>query len=162
MWLRAASSWAATVAGVSPQGKVSVVESVKITFDSAVIAFGDAQAMAPAKVTCGDPGIKGSGRWLDPKRWTYVFHAKLGPGVHCAVDIDPAFRTLAGQPITGSTHFEFNTGGPHVRRIRPSSSSRIEDEQLFVVRFNGDVAPAALVGGAVERRAGKVGWSKGS
>src|SRR3546814_4650567 len=77
MWLMAASSWAATVAGVSPQGKVSVVESVKITFDSAVIAFGDAQAMAPAKVTCGDPGIKGSGRWLDPKRWTYVFHAKL-------------------------------------------------------------------------------------
>jgi uncharacterized protein YfaS (alpha-2-macroglobulin family) len=143
------TSWAAQVAQVSPTGTVSVVSSVKITFDTDAIAFGDSQAAAPAKVTCDSPAVEGSGRWVDTKRWTYVFHDRLGPGVHCTVDIDAAFRTLDKQPITGKTRFTFNTGGPHVRDVRPYGYSRIAEDQMFVLAFNGDVAPATLAAHSV-------------
>src|SRR3546814_7484060 len=63
-------AWAAKVVQFTPQGIVSKIESVKLAFDSAVIAFGDGQAASPLDVVCNDPALKGRGRWLDAKRWT--------------------------------------------------------------------------------------------
>ncbi|HEU0230477.1 MAG TPA: MG2 domain-containing protein, partial [Burkholderiaceae bacterium] len=146
LWLvGVAPSWAARVAQVSPQGRVSVAESVKITFDSPVIHFGDGQAHAPATVKCDDPALKGSGRWLDAERWTYVFQSRPGPGVTCHVEIDPAFRALDGKPVEGATHFQFDTGAPTIRTVRPYGSSQIDEEQMFVLEFTGAVNKDSLL-----------------
>ena len=102
---------AAQITQFSPQGRVSVVESVKATFDVPVVAVGDDQAAAPLRVECDDAGVKGQGRWVDARRWTYVFIQAPGPGVRCEAKVDKAFRTLAGETLRGIAN---RTGVPLV------------------------------------------------
>lgn len=137
-------AWAAKVAQFSPQGKVAKIESVKLAFDTDVIAFGDGQAPAPMDIDCGDPQLKGQGRWLDSKRWTYVFASPPGPGISCTAKIKADFRTLANDALTGKTSFSFQTGGPVVQETRPYGST-IDEDQVFVLRFNGDVDADTLL-----------------
>ncbi|WP_353152096.1 MG2 domain-containing protein [Pollutimonas bauzanensis] len=137
-------AWAAKVAQFSPQGTVAKIESVKLAFDTNVIAFGDGQAPAPMDVECDDPQLQGHGRWLDAKRWTYVFESQPGPGVSCTAKIRPDFRTLANEALTGKTSFAFQTGGPIVQETRPYGST-IDEDQVFVLRFNGDVDANTLL-----------------
>ena len=134
---------AAQIAQFSPQGTVSVVESVKVTFDAPVIAFGDGQAPPPVRVACDDDSVQGQGRWTDARRWTYDFSGMLGPGIHCQAKVDPAFHALDGAALRGKTAFSFSTGGPHVVDSRPYGAA-IDEEQVFVLRFNGKVAPDTL------------------
>jgi len=135
---------AAQITQFSPQGRVSVVESVKATFDVPVVAVGDDQAAAPLRVECDDAGVKGQGRWVDARRWTYVFIQAPGPGVRCEAKVDKAFRTLAGETLRGKTRFSFSTGGPHIVDTRPYGPE-VDEEQIFVLHFNGKVDPATLL-----------------
>src|SRR5690606_29386398 len=91
-----------------------------------------------------DPQLKGDGRWLDDKRWTYVFAGLPGPGTTCHVDVDPSFQTLDGEPLSGKTRFTFQTGGPIVGSSRPWGPSIAED-QVFVLQFNGEVDPESVL-----------------
>ncbi|MGB6103688.1 MAG: MG2 domain-containing protein [Pusillimonas sp.] len=136
--------WAAQITQFSPEGTVAKVESVKLSFDQAVTAFGDGQAPPPVQVQCDDPELKGSGRWLDDKRWTYVFAGTPGPGITCRIELDPSFQTLNNEPVSGKTSFVFQTGGPIVSSTRPYGSTIAED-QVFVLRFNGEVDPETLL-----------------
>ncbi|OWT53417.1 alpha-2-macroglobulin family protein [Candidimonas nitroreducens] len=142
LWL-ASGAWAAQVAQFSPQGAVARVESVKVTFDVPVVAFGSAQAPAPFDVQCDDASITGSGRWLDGRRWTYVFTHQPGPGVQCKAQLRPGFHALDGKPLSGPTEFSFATGGPVVLSVQPDGSV-IDEDQAFVLRFNGAVKPESL------------------
>ena len=97
------TAWSAQITQLSPQGKVARVESIKLSFDKSVIAFGEGQAPAPVLVQCDDPELKGNGRWLDDRRWTYVFTQNPGPGVSCDIQLDPSFQALDnGAPVDSS------------------------------------------------------------
>lgn len=137
-------AWAVKISQFTPQGTVSKVESIRLAFDTAVIAFGDGQAAPPVDVVCDDPAVKGQGRWLDAKRWTYVFNEVPGPGIHCKATLRPSFRSLANEAVTGKTSFAFQTGGPAITTSRPYDTTIAED-QVFVLRFNGDVDADSLV-----------------
>lgn len=139
-----APAWAAQIASFSPQGRVSVVESVRVAFDTAVVDFGDDQAAAPLEVVCDDIDVRGQGRWTDARHWTYVFTVNPGPGTTCSATVPPAFRTLAGETLRGKSHFEFQTGGPYIVDTRPYGST-IDEDQVFVLRFNGPVRPDTLL-----------------
>ncbi|WP_397473043.1 alpha-2-macroglobulin family protein [Pusillimonas sp.] len=141
--MTAASVHAAHIAQFSPQGTVATIESVKAVFNEPAIAFGDAAAPAPMRISCDDDSVQGDGRWTDARNWTFVFRTAPGPGVTCTATVDPAFRTLNGQGITGKTSFAFGTGGPHVIGRRPYGDSANED-QVFILRFNGAVDPGSL------------------
>ncbi|NYT57502.1 alpha-2-macroglobulin [Alcaligenaceae bacterium] len=138
------TAWATQISQFSPQGKVAQVESIKLSFDKSVIAFGEGQAPAPVQVQCDDAELKGNGRWLDDRRWTYVFTDNPGPGVTCQVKLDPAFQTLNNEPVSGKTSFSFQTGGPVVSSTRPYGPTIAED-QIFVLRFNGKVDASTLL-----------------
>src|SRR5690606_6328977 len=136
--------WAARIAQFSPQGTVAQIHELSLSFDADVIAFGEGQGPAPVKISCNDPGLKGNGRWLDARRWSYVFEQEPGPGVSCSAELNPSFHTIDNQPITGRTSFSFGTGGPIADVERPYGNVIAED-QVFVLSFNGDVDPASVL-----------------
>lgn len=143
------SSWAgaAQIVEFSPKGTVATVQSIKLALDSPAVSFGDAQSAAPVDVVCNDPAVTGQGRWLDERRWTYEFTVAPGPGVRCTVDARKEFRTLSNEPITGKTRFSFQTGGPRVVDSRPWDST-IDEDQVFVLRFNGPVDTDSVLAGS--------------
>lgn len=138
-------AWAAQVADFSPQGEVAKVQSIKLRFNAPVISFGNAQAPAPVDIVCNQPEAqKGHGRWLDGSRWTYEFTERLGPGIRCQVTVLPSFLGLDGSPVTGTTTFRFQTGGPSVINVRPQYTDIAED-QMFALRFDAAVDAATVV-----------------
>lgn len=143
LWMASSSVNAAHIMHFSPQGTVAKIESVQVTFNEPVIAFGDAAAPAPVHVACDNDALVGDGRWTDSRNWTYVFRAPPGPGVKCSANVDEAFRTSAGQRITGKASYTFGTGGPQVVEVRPYGNQADED-QIFILQFNGAVNSATL------------------
>ncbi|NLC35678.1 MAG: alpha-2-macroglobulin, partial [Alcaligenaceae bacterium] len=132
------------IAEFLPQGRVSGVEAVQLRFSGSASAFGDAAAVAPVALDCQGRVPQGQGRWLDDTRWIYVFDTTLPAGVHCAARANPGFRDLAGQPLAADLRYEFNTGAPSVADVRPYSGTTIDEEQVFILRFDAAV-DAALV-----------------
>src|SRR5690606_12707948 len=94
-----------------------------------------------------DPAVKGQGRWLDAKRWTYVFNEAPGPGVQCSATMRPDFRSLANETVSGKAKFSFRTGGPAITASYPYDKTIAED-QVFVLQFNGDVDADSLAASA--------------
>lgn len=138
------AAWGASITQFSPQGQAAKVESIKLSFDTDVIAFGDDQAASPVEVACNDASVSGNGRWLDARRWTYVFTDTLGPGLQCTATLKPQFRTLANAAIEGKQQFSFHTGGPVVIRHAPYGKT-IGEDQVFVLGFNGAVDQESLL-----------------
>jgi alpha-2-macroglobulin len=141
----ASNAWALQISSLTPQGEVAQVRQVVAKFDQAAVDFGDPKAAAPLTISCSDAqASKGNGRWISEREWAYEFENDLPPGVRCSAKLNPGFTPAAGKPLTGATTFAFNTGGPFVRRISPSTGSRIDEEQFFVLELNGAAAPASL------------------
>ena len=128
---------AARTVSVSPQGAVTQVRQVVVKFDEPMVAFGAASAPNPARVTCTDPAAgRGQGRWLDDRIWAYDFRNDLPPGVRCAVTLDDALRSVAGNAASGPRRFTFQTGGPVPLSVRPGSNE-IEERQVFALKLDG-------------------------
>jgi alpha-2-macroglobulin len=141
----ASNALALQISSLSPQGEVAQVRQLVAKFDQAAVDFGDPKAAAPLTISCSDAqASKGNGRWISEREWAYEFENDLPPGVRCSAKLSPSFTLPAGKTLTGTTAFAFNTGGPFVRRISPSSNSRIDEEQFFVLELNGAAAPASL------------------
>jgi hypothetical protein len=68
----------------------------------------------------------------------------LPPGVSCTAQVRPDFKSAKGAALTGTTRFKFNTGGPFVQSTRPYSGHRIDEEQFFTLRLNGDATLASV------------------
>lgn len=134
---------AARVQTLSPQGEVARVRQVAITFDSAMLRFGDARAAAPADVACRGASVEGQGRWINDKRWVYDFARDLPPGMQCAVTLTPGLKDLAGTAVSGQTRYSFQTGGPAVVSVRPGGGE-VEEQPYFAIRFNGAATPASV------------------
>lgn len=142
--LEAAAPGAASVAEFIPQGSVSDVQTVQVSFSTAVIAFGQADARAPIDLHCEGPVPQGQGRWLDDHRWVYRFDAAVPAGVRCLAQPAADFRDLDGRPLVDAHRYEFDTGSPSVVEIRPYESSTVDEEQVFILRLDSVADPGAL------------------
>ncbi len=141
--LAAGPTPAAQVAGVTPQGEVAEVRQVVLRFDGPVVAAGDPRAPAPAVLNCEGGTPAGSGRWADAQRWLFDFNEPLPAATRCTLAIAPGFVPLGG-PLQGPTSWRFATGAPRVVAVQPYAGAEIEEDQQFLLRFNGpaDVASA--------------------
>lgn len=132
------------ITNVSPQGEVAQVRQLVVKFNESAVAFGDVQAAAPVTLSCSDAqATRGNGRWTSDREWAFEFENDLPPGVRCAVQVKSGFKSPKGAELA-TGRFAFNTGGPFVQQVRPGTSSRIDEEQYFVLRFNGAATTASL------------------
>ncbi|QHE87458.1 alpha-2-macroglobulin family protein [Hydrogenophaga sp. BPS33] len=132
------------IVSTSPKGEVSRVRQVVVKFDEAAVTFGDPKAPAPVSLSCSDAqATQGNGRWVNEREWAFEFENDLPPGVRCTVQVRSGFKSPKGAELAVS-RFAFNTGGPFVQQVRPGASSRIDEEQYFVLRLNGAATPASV------------------
>ena len=140
--LSAAGAQALQITSLSPQGEVARVRQVAAKFDTAAVTFGDPKAPAPLSLSCSDAqATKGTGRWTSEKEWVFDFENDLPPGISCTLQPKSAFKSPSGADLAGASSYQFNTGGPFVQAVRPGTYQRIDEEQFFILQFNG---PATL------------------
>ncbi|HCL86779.1 MAG TPA: alpha-2-macroglobulin, partial [Comamonadaceae bacterium] len=141
----AGAAQALTITSLSPQGEVARVRQVVAQFDAPAVRFGDAAAPAPLTVACSDPdATRGTGRWTSDREWVFDFAADLPPGVRCTVTAKPGFKSASNAVLASAGSYQFNTGGPFVRNVRPGTWEAIDEEQHFVLTLNGAATTASL------------------
>ena len=131
----------------SPQGESKGVRQVAARFGEPMVAFGDPRLADPFTWRCeGDPKVhKGKGRWADATNWVFDFDADLPAGQSCRFALKPDAKTVAGEPLSGTREFTFDTGGPAVLTSLPREGyGGIDEEQSFVLVFDGPVDPASF------------------
>ena len=136
-----AAGWAQAfqVSSLSPQGEVAQVRQLVVKFDEAAVNFGDPKAPAPVSLSCSDAQASaGSGRWINERQWAFEFERDLPPGVTCTTQVKPDLKSAKGTVLSGTTRFKFTTGGPFVQSTQPYPNNRIDEEQFFTLRLNGD------------------------
>ncbi|MFZ2299246.1 MAG: alpha-2-macroglobulin, partial [Aquabacterium sp.] len=135
---------AASVRQASPQGEVSQVRQIRITFAQSVMPLGDLRHDDPFTVQCQGSVPPGGGRWATDKVWVYDFTEDLGPGVRCAVEPRVAWSPkLKEAGALQASAFRFQTGGPAVRRVEPSGGE-IEEDAHFLLHLTGPVDEASV------------------
>jgi len=145
LWLAAGAAQALTITSFSPQGEVARVRQAVAKFDGAAVNFGDPKAPAPLAVGCDDAqASQGQGRWTSEREWVFDFKADLPPGVRCTARVVPGFKSASGALLAGASSYQFNTGGPFVQSIRPGTYQDIDEEQFFVLQFNGPATTASV------------------
>ncbi|MBX3632172.1 MAG: alpha-2-macroglobulin [Simplicispira sp.] len=126
----------------SPQGEVANARQVVARFDAPAVQFGDPAARAPFDITCSDASAsQGSGRWISEREWVFDFAQALPPGVRCTAQPVSGFKSPSGADWKGARSYQFNSGGPFVRHIRPGTWQELDEEQFFVLQLSG---PATL------------------
>ncbi|MDO5623772.1 MAG: MG2 domain-containing protein [Pseudomonadota bacterium] len=141
----AAGAHALSIVRVTPQGEVAQVRQITVRFNEDAVRFGDPQAPAPVAVQCNDDrAAQGQGRWTGAREWVFDFAADLPPGTRCQTTPTPDFKSPAGTVMKSASSYAFNTGGPFVQHILPHPGSRIEEEQSFILRLNGDATPESV------------------
>ncbi len=126
------------ITSLSPQGEVSKIRQLVAKFDTPVVTFGDPKAAAPVTLNCSDAqATKGNGRWVSDREWAFEFENDLPPGVGCTVQVKTSIKSVYGAQYTGVSSYKFNSGGPFVQSVRPSTGDRIDEEQYFLLRLNG-------------------------
>ena len=135
---------AVTVERFSPLGVVKPVRQATAVFSAPMVPFGDLRDVAPPfTVACPVPG---SGRWVDSRTWAYDFERDLPGGLRCAFTIRPDLKSQAGEPVGGTTVFEFSTGGPAIDSSVPGDGSeRIDEKQAFVLSLDGEASPESIL-----------------
>ena len=142
-----AAGWAQAfqVSSLSPQGEVAQVRQLVVKFDEAAVNFGDPKAPAPVSLSCSDAQASaGSGRWINERQWAFEFERDLPPGVTCTTQVKPDLKSAKGTVLSGTTRFKFTTGGPFVQSTQPYPNNRIDEEQFFTLRLNGDATLASV------------------
>jgi len=133
---------AARVVAVSPSGEVGEVRQVVVRLDAPAAPLGDPRRAAPFRLVCNGSTPPGDARWLDDRRWVYDLREPLAAGQRCTLKAEPAFRLEAA--LEGASEFGFSTGAPVVTSIQPYPGSRIEEDQHFLLRLNGEVDAASV------------------
>ncbi|RUS66034.1 putative lipoprotein YfhM [Saezia sanguinis] len=144
--LAAMSVQAAQITALSPQGEIAQVRQVAVKFDEAMVPMGDSNATAPLTLVCDPAAVleSGQGRWVDEKNWVFDFKSDLPPGVKCTAKIAEDLQSVAGNAYSGQIHYNFNTGGPFVKTIRPWEGNTIAEDQAFILRLNGDATAQTI------------------
>ncbi len=138
---------AVTVSRVTPQGEVAQARQVVLRFSDAVVPLGDLRQPDPASVQCDGPARPGGGRWSDERTWLYDFRADLSPGTRCTLKLRPDWKPVNNGvtgTVTGTTVFNFNTGGPAIATTLPRAGSRIEEDQHFLAQLTGPATSTSV------------------
>ena len=72
----------------SPQGQIDQQVRATAMFSADMVPLGQPDVAAPFVIDCGT--IKGKGRWIDARSWSYALERPLQPGERCD------FRLKAG------------------------------------------------------------------
>lgn len=96
----------ARVLSFAPQGELEQVRQVTARFSTDMVRFGDPRVKNPFIIQCVAPG---KGRWIDTRNWAYDFAQDVPRGRSCTFTLVKGSKDVAGQPLTGSTKFSFNT-----------------------------------------------------
>lgn len=132
-----APAFAARVVAVSPQGEVAAPRQVSIRFDRAVVPAGDPRLPPPFTLACDGAAVAGDARWANASTWLFDLAAPLPPGRRCVLRADPAWQPLGGA-LDGETEYRFTSAPLAVQQVRPYPGARIDEQQQFLLRFNGD------------------------
>jgi uncharacterized protein YfaS (alpha-2-macroglobulin family) len=139
--LAGVTAQAAGIQSFSPQGEVSLARQARAVFSEPMIRLGDSGAPDAFEVDCTTPG---QARWVDPRTWVYTFDAAPRAGSRCTFTLKPALRARSGAALTGTTRFQFSTGGPAIAQAIPYEGSRITEEQAFILALTGPVRADTL------------------
>jgi uncharacterized protein YfaS (alpha-2-macroglobulin family) len=131
---------------VSPQGEVAQIRQVVAKFDEAAVNFGDPKAPAPLSLNCSDArAAQGAGRWLSDREWAFEFANDLPPGVRCSATPVSGFKSASGALLSSAGSYKFNSGGPFIQNLHPSSYQPIDEEQYFVLQLNGPATQQSIL-----------------
>jgi uncharacterized protein YfaS (alpha-2-macroglobulin family) len=133
---------AATIRQFIPQGRIDQQTSATAAFNADMVKLGDASAPAPFNVDCG--ALKGEGRWVDARTWTWRLPRPLQPGERCQFTLRAGQAALNGDPVTGNTRFEFFAAGPWPRSVRPAPGTPVDEEQAFIINAGGPIKPESV------------------
>jgi uncharacterized protein YfaS (alpha-2-macroglobulin family) len=141
----AAPAHAVRVAAVSPQGDVAAVRQVSVRFDGPVVPAGDPRLPPPFTLNCNGAVPAGDARWANDRVWLYDLAVALPPGQRCTLSLAAGWKPQGGTALEGDTEFRFQTGALAVQQVRPYAGARIDEDQRFLLRFNGpaDAAQAS-------------------
>ncbi len=132
------------ISSLTPQGEIARVRQVVAKFDESAVAFGDPKAPAPLSLSCSDAqATKGTARWVSDREWAFDFENDLPPGVSCQLQVRSGFKSPKGAELTAG-NWRFSTGGPFVQQIQPGAHQRIDEEQFFALKLNGDATLASV------------------
>ncbi|HYH42591.1 MAG TPA: MG2 domain-containing protein, partial [Burkholderiales bacterium] len=138
---------AAQVQLFTPQGEAKGARQVTARFSEPMVAFGDPRLADPFNVQCdGDPArLKGRGRWVDSRNWSYDFESDLPAGQRCRFTLKPDAKDASGRAIDGKRDFAFHTGGPAIIRSRPSEGDEtIDENQVFLLALDAPFDTGSL------------------
>ncbi|MEP7242453.1 MAG: MG2 domain-containing protein [Gammaproteobacteria bacterium] len=130
----AAQTIAVRVEIFSPRGSAKQVRQATARFSVPMVALGDPRLADPFTINCAAPG---KGRWADGRNWVYDFAADLPAGLRCTFTLKPAIKALAGQALTGTRTFSFDTGGPAIQASFPRDGREdLDEDQIFLLRLD--------------------------
>ncbi|HSM20865.1 MAG TPA: alpha-2-macroglobulin, partial [Rubrivivax sp.] len=104
---------------------------------------GDPRLPAPFTLLCNGATPAGDGRWTSSRQWVYDLREVLAAGSTCTLQVRSAFQPLGGA-LQGATTFGFSTGAPVVVAVQPYPGSRIDEDQHFLLRLNGEASAASV------------------
>lgn len=130
----------------TPQGEAYPVRQVQVRFSEDMVRLGGGPLRNPFGVGCA---VKGQGRWVDGRNWVYDFVEELPSGIACQFVPTPGQRAVSGRPLKAYAPLRFHTGSPRVVDERPSrDGDRIEEDQVFLLRFDGENDRVSLAANA--------------
>lgn len=133
---------AASLATFTPQGETSIVRQVHARFTTSMIPLGDTEAPAPFQWSCQLPG---TGHWVDDKNWVFDIKSELPANTSCRFTLRPGLTDLSGHTVTNKTTYTFTTGPLSIVQSWPSKGETIEDDQAFLLQFNGPITTLPAV-----------------
>ena len=142
--LGAAAVQAATIAAMSPQGEVAQVRQINVRFSEAVVAFGDLRQPDPMLLACDGGTPAGTGRWANDRVWLLDFTEPLPPGTRCTLKPRADWKPQNGA-LSGTTTFNFRTGGPAVVQVQPGPGAVVEEEQHFLLQLSGPAVETTVL-----------------
>ncbi|HEY0061094.1 MAG TPA: MG2 domain-containing protein [Telluria sp.] len=133
------------VASFTPEGTVKKVRQVTARFSAQMVPFGDLRLADPFTFECAE---KGKGRWIDGSNWSYDFERDLPAAVRCSFTLRPELRDAAGKALSGTSVFNFSTGGPAVIASAPREGGQIDEKQVFVLGLDAPALDASVTANA--------------
>ncbi|MDO5652828.1 MAG: MG2 domain-containing protein [Brachymonas sp.] len=136
---------------ITPQGEVARVREFVVKFDKPAVTAGNPGAPAPFALQCqGGSGASipaHNSAWRNDKTWAASFEDHLPPDVRCTATSTAGFKSPQGEALPATT-VQFKTGAPFIQHLMPGGG-QIEEDQMFLARFNGSVDTASVAAHAV-------------
>ena len=122
---------AAAVRQFSPVGQIDQPQRANTVFNADMVPLGRPDAPPPFNVDCGE--IRGKGRWVDVRIWSYVLDRPLQPGERCDFRLKPGLKAANGEVVSGEASYAFFAPGPWPRSLMPRPGAAIEEDQAFLI-----------------------------